>query len=59
MQPCRRPVLFTATGTDRWSFRFDVKLPPGKYRVQARAIDGDGNKEDPRQGRNIVSFTVR
>jgi hypothetical protein len=37
----------------------NVKLPPGKYRAQARAIDNAGNKEDPRKRRNIVSFTIR
>jgi hypothetical protein len=53
---CRRPVLFKATGTSKWSFTFDVKLPPGSYRAQARATDRKSNKETPRVGR--VSFRV-
>jgi hypothetical protein len=58
-QNCRRPVLFDATGTDAWSFAFNLKLKPGKYRVQARAIDNARNKETPKKKRNIVFFTVR
>jgi 6-phosphogluconolactonase (cycloisomerase 2 family) len=56
---CRRPVLFTASGTTRWQFAFDLKLPPGLYRAQARALDVAGNKETPKKGRNIVFFEVR
>jgi hypothetical protein len=56
---CRRPVLFTATGTDRWKFQFDLQLPPGLYRAQARALDVAGNKETPKKRRNIVFFEVR
>jgi hypothetical protein len=58
-QNCRKPVLFTATGTDRWSFAFRMKLKPGKYRLQARAVDRAGNKETPKRGRSIVLFTVK
>jgi hypothetical protein len=54
---CRRPVLYKAKGTSKWSFTFDVKLPPGAYRAQARGTDKKGNKETPRVGR--VSFPVR
>jgi hypothetical protein len=54
---CRRPVLFKASGTAKWSFTFSVKLPPGKYRAQARATDRKGNKETPRVGR--ASFQIR
>ena len=56
---CRRPVLFDATGTGKWSYRFKVALKPGKYRVQARGIDRARNKETPRKGRNLVSLRVR
>jgi hypothetical protein len=55
---CRRPTLFTATGTTNWTFTFDVPLAPGKYRVVARATDKAGNKEKPTKGRNILAFTV-
>jgi hypothetical protein len=58
-QNCRRPVLFTAKGTKRWTYTFALKLKPGLYRVQARAVDKSRNKETPKKGRNIVFFTVR
>jgi hypothetical protein len=56
---CRRPVLFTARGTSRWGFRFKVALKPGRYRVQARAVDKARNKEKPTKRRNLLSFRVR
>jgi hypothetical protein len=56
---CRRPVLFNATGKRSWRFVFRLNLRPGKYRVQARAIDKARNKETPKKRRNIVFFTVR
>ena len=52
-------MLFTARGTGSWTFRFPVRLKPGRYRVQARATDTARNKERPTRGRNIVSFRVR
>jgi hypothetical protein len=56
---CRRPTLFRATGTRKWSFSFKLRLKPGHYRVQARGTDKSGNKETPRGRRNIVGFTVK
>jgi hypothetical protein len=56
---CRRPTLFRATGTNRWTFTFDVDLKPGLYRAQARGIDNARNKETPKKGRNIVPFSSR
>ena len=56
---CRRPTLFTAKGTDKWTFKFPVRLKPGLYRAQVRATDKASNKETPRKGRSIVFFTVR
>jgi hypothetical protein len=56
---CRAPTLFTATGTKRWKFTFDIHLLRGDYRVQARAFDKAGNKETPKKRQNIVFFTVR
>jgi hypothetical protein len=58
-QNCRRPVLFTARGAGRWTFRFPVRLKPGLYRVQARATDKARNKERPTRNRNLVAFRVR
>jgi hypothetical protein len=52
-------VLFTARGTGNWTFRFPVRLRPGRYRLQVRSTDKARNKEKPRRGRNIVSFRVR
>jgi hypothetical protein len=56
---CRTPILFLADGTNRWSFTFHVKLPPGKYRAQARAYDVRRHKETPKKRRNIVFFEVK
>jgi hypothetical protein len=56
---CRRPVLFTARGTRRWTFSFRTALKPGLYRAQARATDRARNKETPKKRRNIVFFRVR
>jgi hypothetical protein len=58
-QNCRRPVLFRATGTGKWTFTFPVRLKPGRYRVQARGTDKARNKETPKKRRNIVDFEVR
>jgi hypothetical protein len=58
-QNCRRPVLFKATGTDKWKFTFPVRLPRGLYRVQARGTDKAKNKETPKKNRNIVFFQVK
>jgi hypothetical protein len=58
-QNCRRPVLFRATGTGKWTFTFPVRLKPGLYRVQARGTDKARNKETPKKRRNIVDFEVR
>jgi hypothetical protein len=58
-QNCRRPVMFRATGTSKWSFKFRVALKPGKYRAQARGWDLARNKETPRKRQSIVYFTVR
>jgi hypothetical protein len=56
---CRRPTLFRATGTNRWTFTFDVPLKPGLYRAQARGTDRARNKETPKKRRNIVFFSVK
>jgi hypothetical protein len=56
---CRKPVMFRASGTAKWSFTYKLALPPGKYRVQARGFDKSKNKETPTKRRNIIDFTVR
>jgi uncharacterized delta-60 repeat protein len=42
--PCPQRWL-TAKGAAKWSFKFKGPLPPGKYVVYARAIDGKGLAE--------------
>jgi hypothetical protein len=42
--PCPQRWL-TAKGGAKWSFKFKGTLPPGKYVVYARAIDGKGLAE--------------
>jgi hypothetical protein len=56
---CRRPILLRAKGSKRWRLSRAARLPRGKYRAVARAVDRAGNKERPRKGRNIIRFTVR
>ena len=59
-QNCRRPVLFKATGTDKWAFTFPVRLPSrASTGSQARGTDRARNKETPKKNRNIVFFVVR
>ncbi|MEA2438453.1 MAG: hypothetical protein QOF65_3009 [Thermoleophilaceae bacterium] len=55
---CRRPTLFTATGTGHWKFTFRGSFKPGKYRVQARGFDHAGNKETPNGRRNVVRLVI-
>lgn len=38
-------VWLTAKGTSKWSFKLKGTLPPGKYVVYARAVDGKGSAE--------------
>jgi hypothetical protein len=56
---CRRPTLFKATGTSKYTFTFKVPLKPGLYRAQSRGTDKAKNKETPKKNRNIVFFEVR
>ena len=44
-------------GTPKWSLRFLVPLPRGRYGVEARVVDVAGIKSDP--ARAQVFFTVR
>jgi hypothetical protein len=55
---CRLPVLLRATGTHRWKLSLKARLPRGRYRVQVRAVDRNGNKETPGRG-NIIRARVR
>jgi hypothetical protein len=56
---CRRPRLFRAAGTGRWSFTFRGAFKPGKYRAQARGYDRAGNKETPTGRRNVIRIEIR
>ncbi|MGN6586143.1 MAG: hypothetical protein ACTHKT_01560 [Solirubrobacterales bacterium] len=53
-------VWVTAKGTSRWSFKLKGELPPGKYVVFARAVDGKGLAETQfsRKLRNRYAFRV-
>jgi uncharacterized delta-60 repeat protein len=53
-------VWVTAKGTSRWSFKLTGTLPPGKYVVFARAVDGKGLAETAfsRKLRNRYGFRV-
>jgi hypothetical protein len=55
---CRRPVLLRTRGKRAWSLSLHAHLPPGRYRVLARAVDRRGNKERP-AGRALARARVR
>jgi ERCC4-related helicase len=56
---CRKPVLLPARGKRRWRLSQRARLPRGKYRAVARAVDLKGNKERPAKRRNMIVFRVR
>jgi uncharacterized delta-60 repeat protein len=53
-------VWLTTKGTSKWSFRLEGTLPPGRYVVFARAVDGAGLAERAfsRKLRNRYGFRV-
>jgi hypothetical protein len=55
---CRRPRLLRASGRRAWKLSFKARLPRGRYRVLARAVDRRGNKEQP-AGRALARVAVR
>ena len=55
---CRSPVFMRARGTGSWRLRVRRRLPRGRYRAVALALDAAGNRERPR-ARNKVSFRIR
>jgi hypothetical protein len=55
---CRKPVVMRARGVGTWKLRVRHRLPRGRYRVAARAVDMAGNRERA-AARNKVSFRVR
>jgi hypothetical protein len=59
MKQCPQ-VWLTAKGTSKWSFKLKGVLPPGKYVVYARAVDGAGLAETSfsRMLRNRYGFRV-
>ena len=55
---CRKRLGLRATGRRRWHFSTKTKLPPGRYRVTAAAVDLAGNRERPVRGRNTIKVRV-
>jgi hypothetical protein len=55
---CRRPVLLRARGAGSWSLSVTGHLPPGRYRLVARAVDSLGNRELPAR-HNRMRFRIR
>jgi hypothetical protein len=55
---CRRPLLLRARGKRAWKLSLRARLPRGRYRVLARAVDRRGNKERP-AGRALARARVR
>jgi hypothetical protein len=51
-------VLLRAAGAGAWSLRVRHRLPPGRYRLVARAVDRAGNREMPGRN-NKLKFRVR
>jgi hypothetical protein len=50
---------FKADGQDVWSYEFLEALPSGRYTLDARAVDGNGNVDSiPEAGRNHVTFVA-
>jgi hypothetical protein len=56
---CNLPVLLRAKGTARWSLTLAHRLPRGKYRAGARAVDKAGNLEKPSARVNVIRFKSR
>jgi hypothetical protein len=56
---CGRRIGLKAHGKRRWSFTSPGRLPKGKYRITAYAVDRAGNREKPKLGRNTIKFRVR
>jgi hypothetical protein len=55
---CRRPVRLRATGTRSWRLSLRAHLPPGRYRVQVRAVDRRGNGQAPGRA-SLMRLSVR
>jgi pseudomonalisin len=56
---CSRRKYLPARGTGSWRFTYRGRLPPGRYRLTARAIDVAFNVERVRPGRNTITVRVR
>ena len=56
---CSKRLQLRARGTRHWSYTTPRRVPKGKYRITAAAVDRAGNREKPVFGRNTVKFTVR
>jgi hypothetical protein len=58
LRSCRRPLAMAASGTRNWRWRRRARLPRGRYRLYAWALDSVGRRE-PMPRRPNARFTVR
>jgi hypothetical protein len=57
---CGAPIPSFSVGAGAsWSYLLPGALPPGVYRLEAIARDGNGRQTKPARGSSLVDFTVR
>jgi hypothetical protein len=56
---CGRGTYFTIGDRAEWSYLLPARLGPGRYVLDAVAIDGAGNRTPLARGSTRVVFTVR
>jgi hypothetical protein len=55
----RRLTFAVAPERGRWSYLLPERLAPGRYALEAIAVDRAGNRDRLERGRNKVVFRVR
>jgi hypothetical protein len=56
---CGRSFAFRIGDKSDWSYLLPARLTPGRYVLDALAVDGANNHERPARGRNRIVFFVR
>jgi hypothetical protein len=56
---CGGHPMFRIGDDADWSYLLPKRLAPGRYDLRVIAVDGAGNRDRVRRGRNRVLFTVR